>query len=113
MSLIIKGMEIPKDGFVEILIRDDGTIQQTGRSYRIEGTDYYAPYIGETPAIYEAIPIPPHGRLINADAMFKDICDDINAMTAVGIAVDGQWLWDKLNDALENAPTIIEAEDCE
>ena len=51
----------------------------------------------------------PHGRLIDADAMFKDICDSINEMTAIGVAVDGQWLWDKLNDALENAPTIIPA----
>lgn len=109
MSLIIKGMKMPKDGFVEILIRDDGTVQQTGQSYRIEGTDYYAPYIGETPVMYEAVTILPHGRLIDADAIFKDICDDINAMTAVGIAVDGQWLWDKLNDALENTPTIIPA----
>ena len=110
MSLIIKNMKMPKDGFIEILIRDDGTVQQIGQSYRIEGTDYYAPYIGEMPAMYEVAPISSHGRLIDADAMFKDICDDINAMTAVGIAVDGQWLWDKLNDALENAPTVIPAE---
>lgn len=111
MSLIIKGMKMPKDGFVEILIRDDGTVQQTGRSYRIEGTDYYAPYIGETSTMYEAISIPPHGKLIDADAMFKDICDDINVMTAIGIAVDGQWLWDKLNDALENASVVVPAEE--
>ena len=51
----------------------------------------------------------PHGRLIDANAMFKDICDSINEMTAIGVAVDGQWLWDKLNDALKNAPTIIPA----
>lgn len=33
MSVLIKGMEMPKEGFVEILIRDDGTVQQTGQSY--------------------------------------------------------------------------------
>ena len=56
------------------------------------------------------VPVPEqHGRLIDADAMFKDICDSINEMTAIGVAVDGQWLWDKLNDALKNAPTIIPA----
>lgn len=111
MSLIIKDMKMPEDGFVEILIRDDGTVQQTGQSYRIKGIDYYAPYIGETPAMYEAVFVPPHGRLIDADVMFKDICDDINTMTAVGIAVDGQWLWDKLNDALEKAIVIVPAEE--
>ena len=54
-------MEMPKEGFVEILIRDDGTVQQTGQSYRIDGTDYYTPYVGEMPAIYKAVPVPPHG----------------------------------------------------
>ena len=47
-------------------------------------------------------------RLIDADALYKDICDSINQMTAIGIAVDGEWMWAKLNDALDNAPTIEE-----
>ena len=45
-------------------------------------------------------------RLIDADALYKDICDSINEMTKFGSMVDGEWLWAKLNDALENAPTI-------
>ena len=45
-------------------------------------------------------------RLIDADAFYKDICDALNEMTRIGIAVDSEWLWGKLNDALENAPTI-------
>lgn len=45
-------------------------------------------------------------RTIDADALYKDICDSINEMTKIGIMVDGEWLWAKLNDALENAPTI-------
>ena len=67
MSILIKGMEMPKEGFVEILVRDDGTVQQTGQSYRIDGTDYYTPYVGEMPAIYKAVSVPPHGRLIDAE----------------------------------------------
>lgn len=63
-------MEMPKEGFVEILIRDDGTVQQTGQSYRIDGTDYYTPYVGEMPVMYEAVSVPPHGRMIEeADAV--------------------------------------------
>ena len=62
-------------------------------------------------AIIYGIPLPKgHGRLIDADAMFKDICNSIESMTDIGIAVDGQYLWEKLNDALFNAPTIIEAD---
>ena len=62
-------MEMPKEGFVEILIRDDGTVQQTGQSCRIGGTDYYTPYVGEMPVLYKAVPVPEHGRLIDADAL--------------------------------------------
>lgn len=69
MSILIKGMEMPKEGFVEILIRDDGTVQQTGQSYRIDGTDYYTPYVGEMPVMYKAVPVPPHCRCIDADAL--------------------------------------------
>jgi hypothetical protein len=65
-------MEMPKDGFVEILIRDDGTVQQTGQSYRIDGTDYYTPYVGEMPKMFTAVPVPPHGDLIDRDALIKD-----------------------------------------
>ena len=73
MSVYIKGMKMPKEGFVEILIRDDGTVQQTGQSYRIDGTDYYTPYVGEMPVMYEAVPVPTHGRLIDADALCKTL----------------------------------------
>ena len=45
-------------------------------------------------------------RLIDADALYRDICDSMNEMTEIGIAVDAEWMWAKLNDALENAPTI-------
>ena len=45
-------------------------------------------------------------RLVDADMLFKDICDSIEEMTKIRIGVDGEWLWAKLNDALENAPTI-------
>lgn len=61
--------------------------------------------------IGEAVEIPKHGRLIDADAFFEDICNDLNAMTKIGIAVNGDWLWAKLEDALEHALTIIEAEE--
>ena len=45
-------------------------------------------------------------RLIDADALYKDICDSVNEMTRLGIAVDRYYLWAKINDALENASTI-------
>lgn len=47
-------------------------------------------------------------RLIDGDALMKDICDSLDQMTNIGIVVDGDWLWAKLNDAIDNAPTIEE-----
>ena len=99
MSILIKGMEMPKEGCVEILIRDDGTVQQTGQTYRIDGTDYYTPYFGEMPVMYKAIPVPPHGDLIESwdidfvlvEQSFSDeyvgkfvtTLDEINAMPVI------------------------------
>ena len=74
MGVYIKGMEMPKEGFVEILIRDDGTVQQTGQSYRIyDGTNCYTPYIGETPVMYKAATVPPHGRLGDLDELYNHL----------------------------------------
>ena len=42
-----------------------------GQSYRIDGTDYYTPYVGEMPTVYKAVPVPPHGRLVDADVLKK------------------------------------------
>ena len=52
----------------------------------------------------------PHGRLVDIDAVYNDICDSIDAMTRIGLMVDGECLGGKLNDAIDNAPTVIEAE---
>lgn len=66
MSLLIRDMDMPKEGFVEILIRDDGTVQQTGQSYRIDGTDYYTPYVGEMPTIFHAVSAAGYEELLKA-----------------------------------------------
>lgn len=105
MSVYIN-MEMPKEGFVEILIRDDGTVQQTGQSYRINGTDYYTPYVGEMPVMYKAIEVTePHGRLIDADAFVKK-CEEM-ADKEDGNQLDAlillRWFLE------QNAPTIIPA----
>lgn len=45
-------------------------------------------------------------RHIDAEAFMQDINDSIEEMTEIGIMVDGEYLWGKLLDALENAPSI-------
>jgi hypothetical protein len=61
--------------------------------------------------IANGIPLPKgHGRLGDLDAMMSNISTSINEMTNIGIALDGDYLWAKLNDAIYNAPTVIEAD---
>lgn len=58
-----------------------------------------------------AVPIPEgHGRLGDLDALKTDVEGFIECMTNNGAVVDGEMLWGKLLDALENAKTIIPAE---
>lgn len=49
-----------------------------------------------------------HGKIADLSAVYEDICNDLNEMTRIGVAVDWDWLWAKLNDAIDNAPIIIE-----
>lgn len=49
-----------------------------------------------------------HGRIGDLDAVMSDISTSINEMTNIGVAVDDNYLWAKLNDAIDNAQTFIE-----
>ena len=62
-------------------------------------------------AVKDGTPLPKgHGRIGDLDAVMDDINRSINEMTNIGIAIDGEYLWGKLNDAIDNAETIIPAE---
>ena len=71
MGIYIPDMEMPKDGaFVEVLIWSDGHVTKTGDSYFAEdGKAYYRACDWE---YFSAIPVPDHGRLIDADALEQD-----------------------------------------
>jgi len=107
MAVLIDGMEMPKEGFIEILIRDDGTVQQTGQSYRIDGTDYYTPYVGEMPAMYKAAPVPPHG-LIDRERILDSIRIELAQVNAVNDMEDYD-SWMRVFDYVRKFPTIIPA----
>ena len=86
MSILIKGMEMPSNGAERcIVIRSDRTVRT---------------FVGaEIPASAEQLP--PHGRLIDADKLKKQI-EDENRFSAVYAKATFRYL--------DNAPTIIEAE---
>lgn len=99
MSILIKGMEMPKVGdWKTIRIYYDGTCavpNWQGDCKYMQGC--------------EAVPIPPHGRLIDADALWVEInkiCDRRDAEIISDLTCLQQIL-----SAVRHAPTIIEAED--
>lgn len=88
MSVLIEGMEMPKN--CEIIIR----IDEKGEVY------VYDQYPTK---LYKAIPVPPHGRLIDANALFEEI---YKAWGFTADASDCSVLMQLINDA----PTIIPAD---
>lgn len=100
MSILIRGMEMPKEGDL-VVVRSDG------KAY----------YISKNPkAAYEreAVPVPPHGRLIDADALTAKLqrhreyhSDGSKSGAAISNGI-GQCL-DIING--KECPTIIPAEE--
>lgn len=101
MSILLKGIEMPEED-EEIMIRIDssGTIM----------TEYGLPISGT-----KAIPVHPHGCLIDADAMITSVKKQIGFLKIMGgdLATIAKVLEKGILQEIENAPVIIEAEDGE
>ena len=104
-GILIKGIEMPKEGFVEILIRSDGTVVQTGQSKRLNGRDYYVPYEAAIPQLFTAVSVPPHGRLIDADEAMR--YKERRVVDADKIKKEFRYVID--TKYLEELPTVIPA----
>ena len=92
MSVLIK-IDMPKEKSVAVVIHPDGTAYTAEMSAGV-CTEYLADCT--------AVPIPPHGRLIDADALKQntyEIYDPMGIIEAVPV------------DDIDNAPTVIEAEE--
>ena len=91
MSLIIKGMEMPKDGPLIFKINPDGAVSTTWKNGYKK---------------YTAVPVPPHGRLIDADALLKefDYGKDVNWRDLNESLVHKTGIWAEI----QCAPTIFE-----
>lgn len=87
MSILIKGMEMPTNEPLIVKINPDGSVNTTWKN------DYKK---------YEAVPVPEHGRLIDADAL-PTYDKPIGKMMMFG----GEYVYTQT--AIDNAPTIIPA----
>ena len=71
MSILINGMKMPKDREIYLRIDEKGEVYVYG-SYPTE--------------LYKAVPVPPHGRLIDADELETDLkrqCKEVFRTDAV------------------------------
>ena len=96
MIILIKGMEMPKHGDV-LVVRE-----YNGKTYiKHEG------HLGFEATLIE---LPPHGRLIDADKIDyrNDAMHDGTGHLVVADNFINGVLW--INDCIDNAPTVIEAE---
>ena len=104
MSVYIKGMKMPKDGTYNIVhIYSDGRVSM--------------PFWGKGMQIVQgvnAIPIPPHGRLVDADALddaFTELRWDGEGLAHWGDRNEWCLSGNEVEELFNNAPTIIPAED--
>lgn len=89
MSILIKGMDMPTARDTLVLVKTDGTaIVYEDEAY-----------------VTTAVPVPKHGRLIDADALLEWA----NADLRFGDPDFHAGLWHTIS-AIEDAPTIILAE---
>ncbi len=88
MGLYIPDLRLPADGDFElwIAVRKDGSF-----TYNVRG--------GWQDGKQKAIPVPPHGRLIDADALLATNYGHFGAID------------DMAREAIKNAPTVIPAEE--
>lgn len=93
MSILIKGMEMPKSGCVITI-------------YKIDG-NFYASKNGTE--LCPLVEIPPHGRLIDADEMERTMNDMVQGN--IRELPYSDTLWDLAFRWIDKQPTIIEAED--
>ena len=96
MDILIKNIEIPKEGRLVLAICPDGVVykyfgdKNRKGGYRIDSAQEY---LAKSPAIE----LPPHGELIQRDNLldFIEQNEDVNIGT--------------IYDVIQDAPTIIEA----
>ena len=118
MGVYIPDMEIPKepDEMIEIAIFGDGQVVQTGESWRCieNGKCYYT--ITNPEKFFNAVSVPPHGRLIDADAFERlecDICDGAcESLPCDCTNCNSEYRCDFMLD-IHSMPTIIPAEEAD
>lgn len=114
MSIVINGIKMPEapDEMIELAILGDGTVIQTAESCRDpEGGICYCTVT--TPEKFgNAISVPEHSRLIDADEMKESIRKQAAFLRLMGgeLAEIAEILEKGFLQEIDNAPTVIPVE---
>lgn len=109
MSVYIKGMEMPKMCGICMCYNADDDGAYCFLSSDINGVSFYA-----KPRDCPLIPVPDHGRLIDADELItkdnKDYEAALDATTTVATKSMIMWIHEQMQSVISEAPTIIPAD---
>lgn len=95
MSILIKGMEMPKNGeTITITICDDGVVFEEWK---------------EPGSVFKAISVQPHGRLCDLDALIKSLELELKRHNSKQFTAN----WNDACLCVLEAPVVIEAEEGE
>ncbi len=100
-DILIKGMEMPEDGFITVTITSDGRV--VGNSRKISGKFEYL----NNEDIATAVPVPPHGDLIDKKTVSENLASVLNKKNPPFSYPD----WNDAIVAMLAAPTIIPVEE--
>lgn len=101
MSVYIPGMEMPEDGFITITVTSDGRV--VGNSKKENGKFEYL----DNEDIAKAVPVPPHGRLGDLDALKARATKRLYASNHGSMA---EAYYAALIDLIDAEPAVIPAD---
>lgn len=106
-DILIRGMEMPKSShWICVFIDGDGTVTLQMRGGWASDDCYTVHKVSANEKIGEAIPVPAHGRLIDADELYEDCALDHDYEVMATTTRINEYMQLKIDDA----PTIISAE---
>ena len=117
MSVLIKGMEMPKSCSVCLMLEGDNMDGLCHAASKwLDDDEHWTWYVypegdmdDSKPCNCPLIEIPPHGRLIDADALYEMCVLD----TSTDVIASTKRINEYMQLKIDDAPTIIEAEDGE
>ena len=95
MSILIKGMKMPKDKPIRIVLNPNG---QLFIDHGVHFTEY------------ETVELQPHGRLIDAEELSDRLVALADCEWNQTVGTSWSNAYEEVNGFVEDAPTIIEAE---